>query len=157
MSDLRYRVVIQFDQDKERFVARAPELPQCSAEGTSYEEALQLVESEIEAQLHNMKEQGQQAPPPLDEVDVSGELSFKVSKSLHRELRLLVAAGLSPPEALERFNARGTAVADGSPTPNRTRCPSNQSWISRCVSRDCGSFCRSIRHGRRGIDANRRG
>ena len=83
-----YRVTMSWDPGRSVFVARAPELEHCSAEGKTRAEAMTALEEEIDAQLRNMREQGSAPPPALDEDDssLSGEIAAKVSKGLHREL-----------------------------------------------------------------------
>jgi predicted RNase H-like HicB family nuclease len=89
MSEQRYRVVIQFDPEKEQYLARAPELPGCVAEGESYEAALSAITEEMDAQVENIKESGGRVPVPVDEQEVSGEITLRISKTLHRELHWL--------------------------------------------------------------------
>ncbi|MDX9999881.1 MAG: type II toxin-antitoxin system HicB family antitoxin [Polyangia bacterium] len=91
MSDHRFRVQIHFDGEKSIFVARAPELPECQAEGATAEEALASLGAEVEAQIENIRESGGRVPVPVDEEDLSGEVTLKISKSLHRELKFLAA------------------------------------------------------------------
>lgn len=86
MSIPNYRVVLSFDADRKVYVARAPELEHCAAEGATRGEAILHLEQEIEAQVRNMQERGQRPPPPIDETTFSGELMAKVSRTLHRDL-----------------------------------------------------------------------
>ena len=58
MSDLHYRKLISYDAEKECFVARAPELEQCTVEGETAEAALLALSEEVDAQIENMKEAG---------------------------------------------------------------------------------------------------
>jgi len=89
MSEHRYRVLIQFDPDKEAFVAKAPELQACQAEGETTEAALNALNEEIDAQVANIKEAGGRAPVPVDEEEMSGEITLSISQTLHRELHWL--------------------------------------------------------------------
>ena len=86
MSKPNYRATLIFDTDRKVFLARAPELEHCSAEGASRAEALTKLEEEIDAQLANMLSHGSTPPRAVDEETFSGEISAKVSKQLHREL-----------------------------------------------------------------------
>ncbi len=86
MSKPNYRVLLSFDGERKVFLARAPELPHCTGEGATRAEAIAKVEEEIEAQLQNMVAHGSQPPPAVDEADYSGEITVKVSKTLHRDL-----------------------------------------------------------------------
>jgi predicted RNase H-like HicB family nuclease len=83
-----YRVLVHFDPDRSVYIARAPELEHCSAEGTTRAEALSKVEEEMNAQLDVIREQGGSPPVPFDgnELAYSGELGVKVSRTLHRDL-----------------------------------------------------------------------
>src|SRR5262249_4716880 len=86
MSKQNYRVVLSFDAERRLFVARAPELEHCSGEGTTRAEAIGRVEEEIEAQIQNLQAHGASPPPAVDEESFTGDLSVKVSKTLHRDL-----------------------------------------------------------------------
>ena len=82
-----YRVLVTYDPERSVYVARAPELEHCSSEGATRGEALTKLEEEIDAQLRNAREQGGRPPAPVDEDPMlSGELSAKVSRTLHRDL-----------------------------------------------------------------------
>jgi predicted RNase H-like HicB family nuclease len=81
-----YRIVISYSSEKEAYIARAPELDPCEAESETRAEAVAQLEEEIAARLANMRSQGIEPPPPLDEQELDGELHVKVSTSLHRDL-----------------------------------------------------------------------
>jgi predicted RNase H-like HicB family nuclease len=89
MDQHRYRVVLRYDQEKQQYFARAPELEHCSAEGATQEAALAALADEIGAQIENMREAGQRPPRPLDEQEWPGEITLKLSSSLRRELEYL--------------------------------------------------------------------
>ena len=105
-----YRVTVQWDPGRSVFVARAPELEHCSAEGKTRAEALTGLEEEIDAQLRNMREQGSAPPASLDEDEaaLSGEITAKVSKGLHRELHFQARA-----EGVELGQLVGEMLAGG--------------------------------------------
>ena len=86
MSKPNYRVQLTFDPDRKLFLARAPELEHCTAEGASRAEAIGKLEEEIDAQLANMLSHGSTPPKSVDEEDFTGEIHAKVSKVLHRDL-----------------------------------------------------------------------
>ena len=86
MSKPNYRATVTFDPERKVFLARAPELEHCSAEGASRAEAIARLEEEIDAQLANMLSHGSTPPRAVDEESFSGEITAKVSKVLHREL-----------------------------------------------------------------------
>jgi len=86
MSKPNYRVNVTFDGERKLFMARAPELDHCSAEGATRAEAIARLEEEIDAQLANMLSHGNTPPRSVDEETFSGEVSAKISKGLHREI-----------------------------------------------------------------------
>jgi len=107
MSEQKYRVVIGFDPEKECYVARAPELEECSAEADTAAAALTALNEEIEAQVVNIREAGGKVPTPMVEADFSGEVTLKISKTMHRELAWLARLEELPEEqiASELFQA----------------------------------------------------
>lgn len=86
MSKPNYRASVTFDPERKVFLARAPELEHCSAEGATRAEAVARLEEEIDAQLANMLSHGSTPPRAVDEESFSGEITAKVSKLLHRDL-----------------------------------------------------------------------
>ena len=121
-----YRVLVTYDPARSLYVARAPELEHCSAEGATRAEAVARVDEEIDAQLRNIHEQGGRVPPAVDEEGsaFSGELSAKVSRALHRDLVWQAKAeGVELPQlvsemlaaALETRRQRGRRPAAGAP------------------------------------------
>src|SRR6185436_1672784 len=62
------------------------ELEHCTAEGATRAEAIAKAEEEIDAQLANMLSHGSTPPRAVDEEQFSGEVTAKVSKTLHRDL-----------------------------------------------------------------------
>src|SRR5574342_148776 len=81
-----YRVLVHRDADKGVFVARAPELPGCLAEGATRAEAIARLEEEMSAQVHNIRQAGGEPPRPVDGGGFSGEIALKVTAALHRDL-----------------------------------------------------------------------
>jgi predicted RNase H-like HicB family nuclease len=81
-----YRVLLNFDAERERFVAQVPELDRIRAEGATRAEALTRVEEAIEAAFRQAAESGKSLPKPVDAQEWSGDLALKVSASLHRDL-----------------------------------------------------------------------
>lgn len=86
MSKPNYRVNLSYDSERTVFVARAPELEHCTADGASRGEAIARLEEEIDAQLANMASHGTPPPRPVDEETFSGEIQVKLSRLLHRDL-----------------------------------------------------------------------
>lgn len=86
MGRPNYRVVLSYDSERKVFIARVPELPHCTGEGSTRSEAILKVEEELDALLANMAERGTRPPLAVDERELTGELTARVSKGLQREL-----------------------------------------------------------------------
>lgn len=81
-----FRIIVAYSEEKKAFVARAPELQGCEAEGETRAAAVAGLEEEMAAQLQNMKEQGAGPPEPIDLQEFDGALTVKVTPELHRDL-----------------------------------------------------------------------
>ena len=81
-----YRILVVYDSQKEKFVASVPELENLKVTGETRAEALSKAEEEVENSFRKAAEKSTELPPPVDGVEYSGELSFTVSPSLHRNL-----------------------------------------------------------------------
>ena len=60
----KYEVIIYWNQEDEAFIAEAPELSGCAADGKSYREALANVEIVIQEWVATAKELGRPVPIP---------------------------------------------------------------------------------------------
>ena len=60
----KYQVVIYWNQDTDSFVAEAPELPGCRAEGASHLEALTNVQVAVQEWVETASELGRPLPQP---------------------------------------------------------------------------------------------
>ena len=60
----RYRIVLQWSEADEAYVARVPELPGCMADGATYAEALANVETVMREWLETAKERGRTVTQP---------------------------------------------------------------------------------------------
>jgi len=60
----RNGIIIYWSQDDESFIAEAPELAGCAADGITYQEALANVEIVIQEWIETAKEIGQPIPEP---------------------------------------------------------------------------------------------
>ncbi len=67
---LSYAVIIYWSEQDRRFIAEAPELPGCAADGKSYQGALANVELVIREWIDTAKEFGRRIPSP------KGRLTF---------------------------------------------------------------------------------
>lgn len=63
-NNLRYEVIIYWSDPDQAFIAEAPELPGCAADGASYQEALSAVEVVINEWIETATELGRPIPKP---------------------------------------------------------------------------------------------
>jgi predicted RNase H-like HicB family nuclease len=60
----KYAIMIYWSTDDEAFIAEVPELPGCTADGSTYQEALVNVERVIQEWIETVKELGRAIPEP---------------------------------------------------------------------------------------------
>ncbi len=60
----KYEIIIYWSVEDESFVAEAPELPGCAADGATYAEAIANVEVIIDEWIETAKELGRDIPEP---------------------------------------------------------------------------------------------
>jgi len=60
----RYEVIIYWSGEDEAFVAEVPELPGCMADGKTYQQALDNVETIIQEWIETAKELNRPIPEP---------------------------------------------------------------------------------------------
>ncbi len=60
----RYEVIICWSDEDQAFIADVPELPGCSADGASYQEAVANVETVIQEWIETAQELGRSIPAP---------------------------------------------------------------------------------------------
>lgn len=88
----RYRVVAEWSESDECFVARAPAFAGLAAHGDTAEEATHQARIAGEAMLEELNLQGQE-PPSLDGApDYSGQFRLRLAPSMHRRLALIAGA-----------------------------------------------------------------
>ena len=63
-NNLRYEVILYWSDPDQSFIAEAPELSGCAADGASYQEALAAVELVINEWIETAKELGRPIPMP---------------------------------------------------------------------------------------------
>ncbi len=61
---VRYEVIIYWSKEDDAFIAEAPELPGCAADGATYQEALANIEVIIQEWIDTAKELGRPIPEP---------------------------------------------------------------------------------------------
>jgi predicted HicB family RNase H-like nuclease len=81
-----YRVIVTYNAESEKFVAKVPELGDVQASGSTRAEALAGAEEELEKEFQKAAEKGSEMPKPVDMTEFSGEIAVQISPSLHREL-----------------------------------------------------------------------
>jgi predicted RNase H-like HicB family nuclease len=65
MSDnYRYEMIIYWSEEDQAFIAEVPELPDCAADGGTYQEALANVQVIIQEWIETAKELGRPIPQP---------------------------------------------------------------------------------------------
>ncbi|MBI2471805.1 MAG: type II toxin-antitoxin system HicB family antitoxin [Planctomycetes bacterium] len=64
MSKYKYEIIIYWSKEDGAFIAEVPELPGCTADGATYQEALTNVEVVIQEWIETAKELGRPIPEP---------------------------------------------------------------------------------------------
>jgi predicted RNase H-like HicB family nuclease len=60
----KYELIIYWSKDDGAFIAEAPELPGCAADGATYEEAVRNIEVVISEWIETARELGREIPQP---------------------------------------------------------------------------------------------
>jgi predicted RNase H-like HicB family nuclease len=63
-SKYRYEVIIYWSDEDQSFIAEAPELPGCAADGATYQEAISNIEVIIQEWIETAQELGRPIPEP---------------------------------------------------------------------------------------------
>ncbi len=61
---IKYELIIYWSEDDQAYIAEAPELPGCAADGATYKEALANVEVVIQEWIETANELGRPIPEP---------------------------------------------------------------------------------------------
>jgi len=59
-----YKIILYWSQEDQAFIAEVPELPGCAADGATYQEAIQNVETIMEEWIETARELGRSIPEP---------------------------------------------------------------------------------------------
>ena len=62
--DLRYEVIIYWSAEDQAFIAEAPELPGCMADGKTHQDALQQLETVMMEWVQTARDLGRTIPQP---------------------------------------------------------------------------------------------
>ncbi len=104
----RYRVVTEWSDEDDAFIARVPALPGCAAHGATVEKAAKEAQSAAQAILEIMHEHRDPLPPEDASADYSGQLRLRLPKSMHERIsRMATAEGVSLNTMLLTFIAQG--------------------------------------------------
>lgn len=90
MSELKYPVSIRplTKEEGGGYLAEFPDLPGCTADGKTVEEALHEAEDALKAWIATAKEFGDAIPEPSIASKYSGQWRLRLPKSLHAALAL---------------------------------------------------------------------
>jgi predicted RNase H-like HicB family nuclease len=62
--EYKYELVIYWSKDDKAFIAEAPELPGCAADGATYAEAVANIQVVIDEWIETARELGREIPEP---------------------------------------------------------------------------------------------
>lgn len=62
--EYRYEIIIYWSEPDQAFIAEVPELPGCAADGPTYREVLENVETVIREWMETARELGRPIPEP---------------------------------------------------------------------------------------------
>ncbi|MCT7950987.1 type II toxin-antitoxin system HicB family antitoxin [Ancylothrix sp. C2] len=65
---LRYKIHIYWSQEDQAFIAEVPELPGCTADGETYQQALQNVEIIMQEWIETATEKNRPIPQPKNRL-----------------------------------------------------------------------------------------
>ncbi len=104
----KYRVVTEWSDEDEAFIARVPALPGCAAHGDTVEKAGREARSAALGIIDVMRAHGDALPPEDASADYSGQLRLRLPKSMHERIsRMATADGVSLNTMLLTFIAQG--------------------------------------------------
>jgi antitoxin HicB len=92
MQPFGYRIVTEWSNEDQAFIARVPALAGCAAHGETPEEAAREAREAAAGILASMDAHNEMPPPDDTSVDYSGQLRLRLPKSLHERIALLATA-----------------------------------------------------------------
>lgn len=115
-----YRVVVEWSDEDDAFVARVPALPGCAAHGRTPEQATREVVIAARGIIESMRAHGDRIPPEDLTGGHSGQLRLRLPRALHQRLASLAAIdGVSLNQELVALLAAGS----GAKSRTRSRRP----------------------------------
>jgi predicted RNase H-like HicB family nuclease len=92
MNDpFRYRIVVEWSDADEAYLAHVPALPGCEAQGRTIDEAVLRVRAEAESMIQDLQQKNRPVPPEDAVARYSGQVSVHLPRSLHGRLSRLAS------------------------------------------------------------------
>jgi antitoxin HicB len=111
MGAFRYRIVTEWSDEDEAFVARVPAFPGCAAHGSTSATAAKEAQSAAEAMLEVMSKRRIARPPEDATASYSGQIRLRMPRSLHERLaRMATAEGVSLNQLMLTLLAQGAGA-----------------------------------------------
>ncbi len=109
---MKYRVQVEYSTEDAGYIATAPELPGCSAFGTTPEEAVREIQVAGAAWLETARDLGREIPEPSSTRNYSGRFLLRMPPELHRSIEELATdAAVSINQYLVYLLARAVGAA----------------------------------------------
>ena len=64
MNDMKYEVIVYWSEEDNAFIAEAPELPGCMADGATYEDCLHNIKSVMQKWIETARQLKRPIPQP---------------------------------------------------------------------------------------------
>lgn len=89
MSRYKYKIVVNWSDEDDCYIANVPELQGCKTHGGTLEETMKNIQEVIEMFLEVLKEDGKPIPEPMAERKFSGKLVLRLNPEIHRDLAIM--------------------------------------------------------------------
>lgn len=110
MSD-HYSFRVEWSDEDEAYVARCIEFPSLSAHGGTAAEALDGIQDVVDESVQWLKEDGEQVPQPIGHNAYRGNILFRTTPGVHRELAFRAQeSGISINQLLSGLVQRNVAA-----------------------------------------------
>jgi len=108
MTHFPYPITVCYHLEDEGYIATVPNLPGCSAFGSTEEEAVREAKVAAELWLDTAKNENRTIPSPTLSADYSGKFVLRVPRTLHHQLvELAEVEGVSLNSYVEFLISRG--------------------------------------------------